>query len=287
MKYIYIILTLLIFISCAKKQEIERPKNWQLSKKIAITGIKPIGMTTTSEGIWLSDGDHNRLVLINNAGSIVKTIDSLERPMHIDSKENTLYVPQYGNDEVSIFDKEKKEVLILSDSLDAPAGVAVYFEEKAIADFYNHRVLYSKDGKQYISVGKEGKAPGDFYYPTDVQITKDKIWVADAYNNRIQVFDKKGTLLKIIGEDQKMNAATGIYVSKTEVFVTDFENDRVLVFDLEGVLKQIISDDISKPTEIIQDREQLFISNYKTSELLVFDWKTIPERKEESLDHNH
>jgi len=30
----------------------------------------------------------------------------------------------------------------IPDSLDAPAGVALYEEEIAIADFYNHRILY-------------------------------------------------------------------------------------------------------------------------------------------------
>ena len=277
MKYIYSLLALLVFISCAENNVEEKPKSWQLSSKMTIEGVNPIGMTTTSEGIWLSDGDHNRLVLIDDKGSIVKTIDSLERPMHIASEEDVLFVPQYGNDEISIFTKEEKSQLSLIDSLDAPAGVSTYFKEKAIADFYNHRILYSKDGTDFISFGKEGKAHGDFYYPTDVHITEDKIWVADAYNNRIQAFDKKGTFLKAIGEDQKMNAATGIFVNPTEVFITDFENDRVLIFDHEGTLKQTLSNGVAKPTEIVQYQEHLLVSNYRTGELLQYDWKETPE----------
>lgn len=288
MKYIYSVLVLLILVSCAEKQKTEQLKSWQLSKTIAISGINPIGMATTSEGIWLSDGDHNRLVLVDTKGASLKTIDSLERPMHIGTEKDVLFVPQYGNDEVSIFDKGEKQIVQLTDSLDAPAGVSSYGQEKAIADFYNHRILYSKDGATFVSFGKEGKAHGDFYYPTDVQITEDKIWVADAYNNRIQVFDKNGTFLKAIGEDQKMNAATGIYVNNTEVFITDFENDRVLVFDHEGGLKQTLTDGIAKPTEIIEYQDHLFISNYRTSELLQFDWKVTPEGEEEhDHDHNH
>ncbi|MFT5891378.1 MAG: DNA-binding beta-propeller fold protein YncE [Dokdonia sp.] len=287
MKYIYSVLALVLILSCAEKAAVA--KNWQLSKAIPITGVNAIGMAVTSEGIWLSDGDHNRLVLIDEEGKTIKTIDSLDRPMHIDNEENTLFVPQYGNDEVSIFDKGEKKALTLSDSLDAPAGVSSYNQEKAIADFYNNRILYSKDGKEFISFGKEGKAPGDFYYPTDVQITEDKIWVADAYNNRVQVFDKNGTFLKIIGADQKMNAATGIFVGVTEVFVTDFENNRVLVFDHEGVLQQILSEGVEKPIEVIQHEGQVFVSNYRKSELLVFDWKVAPEKEagEETHDHDH
>ncbi|GGG35365.1 hypothetical protein GCM10011344_40260 [Dokdonia pacifica] len=288
MKYIYSLLALLILISCAEKEEVA--KSWQLSKTIPITGVNAIGMAITSEGIWLSDGDHNRLVLINDEGKTIKTIDSLDRPMHIDAEGEMLYVPQYGNDEVSVFVDGEKKTLVLLDSLDAPAGVSTYFKEKAIADFYNNRILYSTDGKEFISFGKEGKATGDFYYPTDVQITESHIWVADAYNNRIQVFDKKGTFLKVIGVDQKMNAATGIFVNPTEVFVTDFENDRVLIFNHEGVLQQELSKGVEKPIEVIQHQGHLFVSNYRRSELLVFDWKAIPEgenHQEDTHDHDH
>ena len=35
----------------------------------------------------------------------------------------------------------------------------------AIADFYNHRILFGNKG-DWISFGKEGKAEGEFYYPT-------------------------------------------------------------------------------------------------------------------------
>lgn len=284
MKQIFFVVSaLLLVIGCTKK---EAPKSWQLSKTLKIEGVNTIGMTVTAEGIWLSDGDHNRLVLIDTDGKQQRTIDSLERPMHIASMNNTLYIPQYGNDEISVVDSNGSQVLPLKDSLDAPAGVSVYQTEKAIADFYNHRILYTKDGTNYISFGKEGKAEGDFYYPTDVQITRNEIWVADAYNNRIQVFDKNGKFLKVIGADQKMNAATGIFVSDDEVFITDYENDRVLVFDHEGMLKQTLSERIEKPTEIILDKGLLYISNFRNSELNVFAWEATPENKE-AHDHDH
>lgn len=292
MKYIYSVVALLAFVcvSCAEKhtenQEQESPKSWQLSKTIDIDGINPIGMTITDDGLWLSDGDHNRLVLIDREGKIQRTIDSLERPMHIASEGKTLFVPQYGNDEIAVIGDPEMRVLPLTDSLDAPAGVSSYGKEKAIADFYNHRILYTGDGESYISFGKEGKAPGDFYYPTDVQITSDKIWVADAYNNRIQIFDKQGTFLKVIGADQKMNAATGIFVSDTEVFITDYENNRVLVFDHEGVLQQKITNGINNPTEMILDQGQLYVTNFRTSKLLVFDWAVTPEEEEHDHDHD-
>ena len=272
MKKIGIILAGAVFlIGCA-----EKTKSWQLNKVVQLDGVNPIGIAYTDEGLWLSDGDHNRLVLVDTNGVTLQTIDDLERPMHLDAFENTLFVPQYGNDIISVIDSKGNFPLQLSDSLDAPAGVSVFEQEKAVADFYNHRILYD-NGAEWISFGKEGKAEGDFYYPTDVQITEDAIWIADAYNNRIQVFDKQGNFLKIIGADQKMNAATGIYVSDDEVFITDFENDRILIFDHDGILKQTLSEDIAKPTDMLVVEDKLYITNYRNGQLTVFELKASKE----------
>jgi hypothetical protein len=189
--------------------------------------------------------------------------------MHIASLENVLYVPLYGNDIIARIAKKAVLTMPLTDSLDAPAGVSVYGKERAIADFYNHRILYSEDGQDYISIGRQGKADGEFYYPTDVQITEDHIWVADAYNNRVQVFDKSGIFEKSVGAAQHINAATGIYVSGTELFITDFENNRVLVFDHDGILKQVIEEGVEKPTDILEYEGILYITNYKSGKLLL------------------
>jgi len=160
----------------------------------------------------------------------------------------------------------------LKDSLDAPAGISVFNKEMAIADFYNHRVLYSNNGEEYISIGSEGKHEGEFYYPTDVQITSNKIYVADAYNHRVQVFDKEGNYLQMIGVEQNMNASTGLFIAAEELFVTDFENDRILVFELDGNFKQELNDHIEKPTDMIVANGNLYVINYRNGKLNDLQW---------------
>ncbi len=265
---------------------------WVHVENIKLDGVNPIGIAQGENGLWLSDGDHNRVVLIDAQGSLIKSVDSLDRPMHIDHSNNLLYIPQYGNDWVIEYDYTFEEfplpvILRSVDSLDAPAGVSRFKGETAIADFYNNKIHYSENGLDWITFGKEGKEEGDFYYPTDVQITEDKIWVADAYNNRIQVFDKNGGFIRVIGEGQNMNAATGIYVSNNEVFTTDFENNRVLIFTLDGILKQIITDDIQKPTDILLSMDKLYVTNYKGSSLSVYEWKEVVVTKKEDDEHHH
>jgi len=269
--FFYSVLVLTTLNSCTDQKE--APKEWVFTKAIQLDGVNPIGIANVNSDLWLSDGDHNRLVKISNEGSIIQTIDSLDRPMHIDALQETLFIPQYGQDNIATYDKKGLFYMQIPDSLDAPAGVSVYNNERAIADFYNNRILYF-DGADWISFGKEGKANGEFYYPTDVQITKDKIWVADAYNNRIQVFDKAGNYLSQMGKEQKMNAATGIFVTDKQVFVTDFENNRVLVFDLNGELLQILKEEVEKSTDLLIMDEVLYVVNYRNGKLLSFEFKT-------------
>ena len=285
-----IIAALAVLTLYACKEE-EKPKSWQLNHTITTQGVNPIGIAHSPEGIWLSDGDHNRVVLIDENGKVRRSIDSLDRPMHISSENNEVVIPQYGNDEIIRWKENVVKIMAIEDSLDAPAGVWRTGTETAIADFYNNRILYSENGTDWISFGKEGKAEGEFYYPTDVQITDDRIWVADAYNNRIQAFDKTGKFLQQMGADQKMNAATGIYVSEKNVFVTDFENDRILVFDLNGTLQQELSENIAKPTDLILINDKLHVINYRNGKVNVFEWKETPAvtegAHEDHDDHDH
>ncbi|WP_405211686.1 NHL repeat-containing protein [Dokdonia sp. Asnod2-E02] len=284
-QYIIILLTAMLIASCQEKKQTET--RWVHTKTIALADVNPIGIAQGEKGIWLSDGDRNRVVLIDKSGVILKTIDSLDRPMHIASEGQILVIPQYGNDEVLRFRESEKEIVRTRDSLDAPAGVAIKGVEVAIADFYNNKVHYTENSSDWITFGKEGKADGDFYYPTDVHLTESNIWVADAYNNRLQVFDKKGNHLKTIGEDQKMNAATGIFVSDTNAYTTDFENDRVLVFDLEGSLTQVLDTDISKPTDLIIIDEVLYVTNYKGKSLSLYTQQEVEISSQEGHDtHN-
>jgi len=267
-------------------------KTWQYAETITLDEIHPIGLTETSEGIWLSDGDHKRLVLIDAKGATVKTIDSLERPMHISSFGDELLIPLYGQDEVLRRKGDALNAISIADSLDAPAGVWQEGSAIAIADFYSHRILLTQDGSNWISFGKEGKGDGEFYYPTDVHLHNDSLWVADAYNNRIQLFDKNGKFLQMIGVAEEMNAATGIYVSENELFVTDFENNRVLVYNHQGELIQELKSKISKPTDVMLSDGTLVIANYRKAELAMYKLLPKPEHEEEQEeehehDHDH
>ena len=153
---------------------------------------------------------------------------------------------------------------------DAPAGVFVNDSLIAVVDFYNHRIIL-QDENEVMIIGKEGHNKGELYYPTDVALVNDKIYVADAYNNRVQVFDYNGNVLKVIGNKDKINVATGIEVTDDNIFVTDFEGNRILIYDLNVKLIHIINEHLNKPTEISVSNYTIYVSNYAGSSISVIE----------------
>ena len=215
-KSIYI-LTVFLIVSCQSK-ELE----WSFDQKITLDdSIRPLGIAIEASVLWISDPDNDRVLRIGKDGKTQETLDGLNRPMHIEMNQARLAIPNFSIDSITIYHKGSPDLLTINDSLDAPSGVSILDGIMAIADFYNHRVLLVRDGvvKQ---IGSEGRTDGLLHYPTDVKLYKDKVVVADAYNNRVQVFDLDGNFLKVIGWQEAIKGATGIDVFDDQIFVTDF-----------------------------------------------------------------
>jgi len=84
--------------------------------------------------------------------------------------------------------------------LGEPAGIAWDSQGNIyVADGYIHsRVAkFDKNGKWLGSWGKFGTGPGEFDTVHGIQVdSKDRVWVADRTNGRLQVFDTNGKFLK-------------------------------------------------------------------------------------------
>ncbi len=271
-------LSLLFLNACTPKHY-----QWVHEQSIPLKDIGPIGVVPDSENsqhLWVSDSDNNRVVKMDMEGSILVEHKDMARPMHIVQYEGKLYVPEYSSDTISVIQPDNKiSTQTIPEQPDAPAGIDVTANQIAVADFYNHRIIY-QNGDKNQTFGKKGKGKGEFHYPTDLQFVGDKLYIADAYNNRIQVFDLDGNHLQTIGEGDGMNAATGIYVSETQLLVTDFENSRILAYDLEkGELQQLIEQHLDKPTDVFVKENTLYVTNYHSKDISIFKWKKVSIEK--------
>jgi len=101
--------------------------------------------------------------------------------------------------------------------------------------------------------GAKGADSGEFNDPTGLALFGSELFVSDARNGRIQVFDFNGKFIRRFGTDGDKPGELGrpmnLAVSGNEVFVPEYFNDRIQVFDLNGVSKRIIGTSGSGPGE--------------------------------------
>ncbi|MBN3905290.1 MAG: scytonemin biosynthesis PEP-CTERM protein ScyF [Nostoc sp. NMS1] len=112
-----------------------------------------------------------------------------------------------------------------------------------VGDFNGERILkFTSDGQQIgVIGGTVGTAPGQFQGVAGVRISpvSGNIFVADQYNNRVQVLDPNGNSLLAFGSagsgPGQLLQPIGIEVDDQEnVYVADSINSRVQVFDKNG-----------------------------------------------------
>jgi DNA-binding beta-propeller fold protein YncE len=75
-----------------------------------------------------------------------------------------------------------------------PKGVAVDADGRVyVSDAQRDVVLvFSADGRFDYSIGEPGEGPGQFTLPSGLAVVKDRLYVADSQNRRIQVFELLG-----------------------------------------------------------------------------------------------
>ena len=270
------ILALFLLLACSESKK-QPEDNWKFLKTVQLEGVSPLGIAEIDNTIWISDGVGNRIVSLAENNEAVRTLDSFSRPMHIATDGKNLLIPEFKENRITITSGAERSVIPIKDSLKAPSSVSVFKNEMAISYFDDNQVLFTNNGVDWLQIGKnDSKA---LHQPTDVQITQDTIWIADGYNNRVQVYDKKGALLTSIGNDDDINVAMGLYVTDERLFVTDFENNRVLIYTHQGDLLQEISEKIQSPSDVYVRNNNLYILNYLAGNVAIYEYTSSEDTK--------
>ena len=107
-----------------------------------------------------------------------------------------------------------------------------------VSDGYvNTRVVkYDKDGKYLLEWGKPGKGPGEFnlVHGISIDVDRQRVYVSDRSNSRIQVFDLAGNFIEAWGD---VRSPYYLALSKDHhLVVSDGVTQKILKYDLEGRL---------------------------------------------------
>ena len=143
---------------------------------------------------------------------------------------------------VLIFDAlGRRAGALATDVLLGPRGVAVAADGEVLvtdgaADCV---VVFSPDGTQRAKWGRRGRAAGEFCEPGAISVVAGRVYVLDAGNARVQVFDRDGQLVRVIEAWPSAGALraewSGLAVDADgAIFVTDIASHRVQRLDGEG-----------------------------------------------------
>ena len=187
--------------------------------------------------------------LIIGAGGISDV--QLSRPRNLAlGPDGNLYVLDSGNHRVVVFNNAGQILNNWGSQGSAPGqfnepwGVAVDEEFVYVADTWNHRIQkFTLDGEYVTTIGQSGsiadmgqESGGYFFGPRSVLLLPDnQILVTDTGNHRLQLFDRDGNLIRVIGQQGvnpgQFNEPVGLASdSLNQIYLADTWNARIQRF---------------------------------------------------------
>ncbi|GAW93590.1 6-bladed beta-propeller [Calderihabitans maritimus] len=215
---------------------------------------KPVGVALDERGyVYVADAGSHQIKVFSPGGRPVMAFGKpgtepgqLNYPYGLAfTPEGELLVSDPANERVSIYSRKGHFLKTLVSGgndlgLIRPGGLTVKGDVIYISDLWGHQiVVVDGQGKLVRRIGRPGSGGGELRYPQSVAIDdQGRLWVADAGNNRIQVFDKEGNFLFMIGGENSpvsFGLLRGIAIDNLQrVLIADSINSTIRVFDPEG-----------------------------------------------------
>ncbi|HEY0387214.1 MAG TPA: hypothetical protein VGC71_02120 [Gaiellales bacterium] len=156
----------------------------------------PYGIASIGQDVVVADTFNNRVIRLDASGLRVSWIASdLHAPRDVTVANGIVYVADTQGNRIVELDGTTGEQVGSFGSLHNPQGIAVSGTGTIwVADTASNRLVeYSADGTKLQALGATGgatgKAHGTFNHPTHLEIAAGELYVADEYNDRIEVFD--------------------------------------------------------------------------------------------------
>lgn len=216
----------------------------------------------------------------------------LDKPYGVAMYQGKIYVCD-TNSTVMVFDLEKKTLLPLrgaegSGKLLQPINISIDADgTKYVADPVRGQVIVFDKNDFYVNAF--GGTPNT-WKPLDAVAFGDRLYVADAKNNVIKVFDKRsGAFLKEFGQDKdpklSLTFPTNLAFDKEGyLYVSDSTRFQVMKYDRDGHLINAlgslgaVSGSFARPRGVAVDREnRLYVVDAAFSNVQIFtqDWQLL------------
>jgi len=216
----------------------------------------PRALALFEEKIYLADTNAHRIVVLDMSGKMVLTwgvkgdkFGQFKSPAGISvDEQGKVYVSDTGNGRIQVFDAMGKWIRSIGEKgsgpreFSSPSGIVVRRGLMYIADTGNSRVqILTCDGiftGQITVKAKKDEMRAPVAVALDVQ---NRVYVLDADDNTVRIFDPAGTQLEKFGSKGKgtegFNKPQGIAVdNRGSIYVADTGNYKLKKFNAEGKL---------------------------------------------------
>lgn len=213
--------------------------------------IKPVALLAAEPGqLWIADQGAHALAWVDPEKQRIKLLEASDR----EGLPSPVGVCFGAGDEIFLSDSRRSRIFLqqgsealhlLNDTLtlQQPTGIAYdsYNKQIWVAETAAHRLaVLDRAGNRLRTVGRRGRAPGEFNFPTSLWIDRaGSVYVVDAMNFRVQIFASTGEVLAVFGES---GDASGYFARPRgiatdtlgHIYVVDGLFHIVQVFDREG-----------------------------------------------------
>ena len=148
----------------------------------------------------------------------------------INPENNSIYICDGDYNRVQVYDKSFEFVFQFSDKMKTPAGICIKQNKVYVTQFDSHCLnVYSTEGKYLNSVGMKGEKKLMFHRPfgLDISTDKDRIYIAECYNDRVQCLNLN---LKFNSFIDNILGASDVKLTSNEIVVLSLHNPCVSLY---------------------------------------------------------
>ncbi len=198
-----------IFITDPEAQAVYRFSDGKVSQFINHGLIRPTGIAAlpSEKRLYVIDtGDHT-LKVFDFDGQLIRTSPddkdstfSLHYPTFAASADHQILVNDGLNYRIRRFDSDGRQVLAFGKEGDGPGhlarpkGLAVDSDGHVyvVDNIFDNVQIFDAEGRLLLVIGTTGHEYGQFWSPAGIDIVNDTIYIADMFNNRIQIMHYLG-----------------------------------------------------------------------------------------------
>jgi len=248
----------------------------------------PHGLAIDSAGnIFVADTGNGRIQKFSPNGAFVTSIASVDPNGVAVDRAGNIYVAEIGSkNHVRKLGPDGTFIAKWAPDLYGPRKIAIGPDDAiyVVDSGRNRMVKFSPDGQVLASWGSEGTGDGQFRGVSSVAVdsVNNRVYVADAMNSRIQVFDAGGKFQskwsvsewgQPIGfEDLAIDSQRG------RLYASSVHMDSILVFDLQGkriaTLAPTPPDKLEAPSGLALTKDKLFVLNTGAARVTVIPLPT-------------